>query len=351
MFQLTRVSTLTAVVVLAIVTATLLGRPRTDAVTDVVAKVKDSAVSIKSVSRIEGSSTRGSGAIIDGRGFVLTNEHVVRGEDFLAVALNDGTELAAYPVFADAANDLAVLQIKAGSRKLNEVRFAPSSDLILGERVIVIGAPRALDHSVTSGRISALKRRLEFTAPEHVLENLIQTETPINPGNSGSPVFNINAEYIGTVVARINNSDGLGFFIPSDTVDRVLSDKMSAAVRARIVHGISASVKILKADGNGRLLVVVDKVTGPADAADLKPGDAVLKVENQELRSCFDLERSFWDRKPGDQVRLTILRDGEKKSLTIKLAEFTVPNEISRALGGLMSTWWSLFNQFAPEKR
>jgi len=217
--------------------------------------------------------------------------------------------------------------------------------------VIIVGAPRAFDHSVTTGRISALKRKLEFAAPERTLEDLIQTEAPINPGNSGSPVFNINAEYIGTVVARINNSDGLGFFIPSDTVDAVLSEKMSAAVRARVTHGVSADIKVLKSDGDGRLQLVISKASGPAEAAGLQPGDAILKVDDRELRSRFDLERSLWERKAGDLVRLTFLRDGEKKSVTIKLTEFDVTNDIARTLSGLVSPWWSLFSQFAPEKR
>lgn len=341
----------TAVAAISAITfALVLARPRTDPVTEVVARVKDSAVAVKRVSKTAGSSTMGSGAIIDRRGFVLTNEHVVRGQDLVAVALNDGTELAAYPVFSDPANDLAVVQIKAGSRALSEVRFAPSSDLILGERVIVVGAPRALDHTVTTGRVSSLKRRLDFAPPEHSLENLIQTEAPINAGNSGSPVFNINSEYIGTVVARINNSDGLGFFIASDTVDAVLSTQMSAALRARVVHGIGASVQVVKPHGKARLQLVVEKVTGPAEAAGLKPGDCILKVEERELRCRFDLERSFWDCKAGDQVRLNVLRQGERMNITVKLAEINLPNEIGRHLGGLISPWWSLFNQFAPQK-
>lgn len=294
----------------------------------------------------------GGGTIIDQKnGYVLTNSHVVDGEAVVGVVLSDGSELVGYIVFQDKAADLAVLQVKPGKKmKLKEVRMASSCDLILGERTIVIGSPRGLGHSVTFGRVSSLSRELKLSAKK-VLKDAVQTDAAINPGNSGGPVFNVNGGYIGTVVGYRPNSTGLGFFIKSDTVDKVLSEKMSTVVRSKAVHGIAGSVKLLKKEGKDRQQFVVEKVTGPAAAAGVKPGDVIVKICDRDVRSKFDLERSMWDCKVGDEVTVTVMRDGKKTELTFKMAQWEMPKEAAKAVGSLGSSLSPLIMRLLPDKK
>jgi len=220
--------------------------------------------------------------------------------------------------------------------------MASCSDLLLAERVFVIGAPRGQVHTVTFGRLSNLSRDVEF-GDGTVQKDLVQTDAAINPGNSGGAAFNVNGEYIGTVNSIILDSVGLGFFIKSDVADKVLTEKMNIVVRNKTDHGITVSVKVVKKEGKDRQQLVVEKVTGPAEAAGLKQKDVIVKVGQLGTRSRFDLERSLWDSKAGDQVPVTVLRDGKKVELSLKVANWAPPKGVEQAvgsLGGLFSPFW-----------
>jgi S1-C subfamily serine protease len=347
--------TFVALIALVALSSALSAAEREDEVTRAVAKAKDSAVAIVQLTANEDGSGVGNiiggGAIIDRRGYILTNAHVVGDESAVGILLTDGTELVGYTVFTDKANDLAVLHVRRpGLLKLKEAVMASSSDLMLGERTIVIGSPRGKEHSVSFGRISSLSRRLDFAGGK-VLEDTVQTDAAINPGNSGGPVFNINGEFIGTVVARTNNSTGLGYFIKSDTVDKVLSEKLGTASLNKTVHGITGTVKLLKKEGKDRQQLVVETVSGPAEAAGLKPKDVLLKVGEQNVRSRFDLERSLWQFKADDEVNLTVLREGKQHELKLKIAKWKLPKEVSKAVGSLSGGFIPFFMDVVPPEK
>jgi serine protease Do len=203
-----------------------------------VRKTRDSIVTIKVERRGNWGKKDvvGTGVVVDERGYAVTNRHVVRGAEHVAVVLSDRTEVAARVLTEDAHHDLAILKLSA-EKKLAALTFAPGSDLMVGETVIAIGHPFGYTNSVSTGIVSALDRSI--TMPEgEVLSNLIQTNASINPGNSGGPLLNINGELIGIKVALREGAQGIAFALNADTVQQVLSKHLSAGKVSQVGHGI-----------------------------------------------------------------------------------------------------------------
>ncbi len=291
----------------------------------------------------------GSGFVIDSRGYILTNEHVVDGETILLVGLyGKKSWLEAEVVFKDKGNDLAVLKVEV-EKPLPELLLGPSSDLTIGEPAIVIGNPLDETFTVTQGIISKLNKLHE--RPDElknmVKRYLIQTDAAINPGNSGGPLFNAAGEVVGIVELKKGTS-GLGWAITADRAQRILSAAMSAEKKAKVKHGIAAvELKVLSRDGKcaDRQAVLIKKIAADSPAAALEPtavkkvgedaqakpvektaaqtvlrkGDRIIKVDGHLVTNAFDLERAFWDKKPGDKVIVTIVRDGKKAKVTLLL--------------------------------
>jgi S1-C subfamily serine protease len=201
---------------------------RCNATVRAVHKVKASVVAVKVTRRAGGGRTReavGTGLIVDERGYVVTNSHVVAGCVRLSARLVDGTEVAAHLIHSDPATDLAILRLRT-QHKLIAQPLAASLDVEEGEDVIAIGHPLGYSYTISKGIVSALNREVEMPTG-YTLTGLIQTDTPINPGNSGGPLLNIKGEVIGINVAYNQEAQGIAFAISAATVRRVLGTQLS----------------------------------------------------------------------------------------------------------------------------
>lgn len=303
---------------LATATLARADEPRANATVKANRKAQPSVVAIK----VPGASAAtkgmvGSGIIIDERGYIVTNRHVIAGCKQISVVFVDKSETPATVLVADPNTDLAVLKVDV-DRKLPALALAPVSDLEVGEDVIAIGHPYGYDYTLSKGIVSALNRRIDL--PNGVaLTGLIQTTAPINPGNSGGPLLNINGEFIGINTALRDGAQNIAFAVTTDTLKRVLAEKLSALKVAGVSHGIYAKEAVIAQTGDRQQLIVA----GVADqglAAGIKQGDQIRMVGTVQVKNSFDLERAFWDARPGQQVAVAIVRDGQEMQVTLTLS-------------------------------
>jgi serine protease Do len=274
----------------------------------------------------------GTGVIVDERGYVVTNRHVVTGADRLTVHLADGTEAAAEVLTEDSQHDLAILRL-ASQRKLQALCFGPASDLMVGETVIAIGHPFGYTNTVSTGIISALDRMVSMPDGK-LLRGLIQTNASINPGNSGGPLLNINGELIGINVALRDGAQGIAFALNADLVQQVLSRHLSAYRVARLGHGLVCREEVAS-ERRARQRVVLNQVTkkSPAARAGLKPGDVLLRLGERTVANRFDVERALWNYRPGDAVEAAVLRDGKETRMALTLERGSEPEAVVAETG------------------
>ncbi|MFM7034957.1 MAG: S1C family serine protease [Planctomycetia bacterium] len=250
----------------------------------------------------------GTGVIIDDRGYVVTNYHVVEGVKRIEVTLASGKTVAGQLVSHDPRTDLAVLKIDA-SEPLQVIRIGTSSDLMIGETVLALGNAFGYEHTVTRGIISALHRSVEVSRTQKY-DDLIQTDASINPGNSGGPLLNIAGEMIGVNVAVRAGAQGIGFAIPIDRVLGIVTELMSVERVDKTWHGIVARRH------DGREGVVVDCVhrESPAETCGVKVGDVITRIGECRVMSQLDVERALLGHKAGEGVPVTVIRaDGEEQ--------------------------------------
>jgi serine protease Do len=287
--------------------------PRANATVKAVRKVKSSVVAIKCPGTNAAKGPAGTGVIIDERGYIITNRHVVAGADKIIVRFVDETELQATLVLADPNTDLAILKVES-ARKLPYLELAPSGDLEVGEDVIAIGHPYGYSYTVSKGIVSALGRKIEL--PNGMtLKGLIQTTAPINPGNSGGPLLNINGEFIGINTALRDGAQNIAFAINTDAIKRLLSEKLSAVKVAGVSHGLHVEEKAVAGSGDRQQVIV----SGASGKPGLKNGDVIRCVGNLDVKNSFDLERSLWDARPGQQVEVRVIRGGQEMRVTLTL--------------------------------
>ncbi len=262
-----------------------------------------------------GRTSLGSGVIVDPRGLVVTNEHVVAGAARIRVLLADGRELPATLVGADQSFDLAVLQIESGGKDgkggkevkdLPSLRIGTANDLMIGETVIAIGNPFGLSHTVTSGVISAVHRVVR--AKNRTYEDFIQIDAQINPGNSGGPLLNVNGELIGINTAVHSGGPGIGFAIPIDRARTIVNDLLQfGRVRYGFLGLRVAPIHERRRQATGVLVTEVD-VGSPAEKAGLVPGDVITHLGDE---ATVTVER-FWDRVhrvlAGEEIRVRLTR-------------------------------------------
>lgn len=282
----------------------------------------------------------GSGVIIDDQGHVLTNQHVILQGSKITVVLSDKREFEAQLVGADPTLDLAVLRIDT-DRSLPFAPMGTSSDLMIGESVIAIGNPFGLNHTVTTGVVSATGRILR--TEERIYRDFIQTDASINPGNSGGPLLNINGSLIGINTAIYGgNAQNIGFTIPIDRARRIVDDliRFGAVVPAWLgveVQDLSRNLAE-SFDFPLRSGVLVSEVTegGPAEAGGLQRGDIITSLGSDSLESARDFRESLRGYTADDEVRVTYYRGGEKKEGTVASTEFPadqVDGELWRRVG------------------
>jgi serine protease Do len=262
----------------------------------------------------------GSGFIVDPRGYVLTNNHVVEGAAEIKVTLKDGRSFRGVLVGADRFTDLAVVKIDGA--KLPVLPLGDSRKLAVGETVIAIGNPLWLEGgpTVTVGVVSALGRSMEEENLP-VLHNLIQTDAAINPGNSGGPLLNLRGQAIGVNTAVIASAHGIGFAIAMSTAKPVLRALMTSGriVRPSLrVRAVSITPQVAYANDlpiERGALVIRAESGGPAEEAGFKPGDVVVAIEGKAVTDLHHFHDLLLQHKIGEPVDVTVWRDGETLTL------------------------------------
>ncbi|HHJ63283.1 MAG TPA: Do family serine endopeptidase [Aquifex aeolicus] len=275
----------------------------------------------------------GSGVIVKlekGKIYILTNNHVVEDAKSITVRFDRHTERRARIVGTDPKTDIAVLEVDAKGLGDVEKRIAKlgNSDRVrVGQIAIAIGNPYGLERTVTVGVISALKRSIGITQ----YESYIQTDAAINPGNSGGPLINIYGEVIGINTAIVASGQGLGFAIPINLAKWVMDQILE---HGRVVRGWLGVViqeitpDIAEAIGVREGILVAQVVKdSPADKAGLRVGDIIVALNGKKLDSVRDLQFSVMKTKPGTEVTLTVIREGRKMKLKVKIGE--LPEKVS----------------------
>ncbi|MDC0206698.1 Do family serine endopeptidase [Nitrospinae bacterium] len=271
----------------------------------------------------------GTGFIIDKEGYILTNHHVVDNADVIKITLDNEKEFEAELIGSDSKTDIALLKIVKQTGDNTEFPYLAlgnSSDVEVGEWVVAIGNPFGLDHTVTTGVVSAKARNIG-AGP---YDEYIQTDASINPGNSGGPLLNMSGDVIGintAIFSRTGGNVGIGFTIPINMASDILEElkKDGRVTRGwlgvmiqKITPELAETFKL--SDSNGAL--VNDVVpNGPAAMGGLKRGDVIVKFNGKEIVSVENLPKHVASVEPGKSVQVEIVRDGSKKSLDVTIAK------------------------------
>jgi S1-C subfamily serine protease len=286
----------------------------------------------------------GSGSIIDTKGHILTNHHVVADAQKLEVTLADGSKWPAKLVGSDPDNDLAVIKIDAPKEKLRVISMGDSKNLRIGQKVLAIGNPFGLQRTLTTGIISSLGRTIRSEVGT-LIEDVIQTDAAINPGNSGGPLLNSDGEIVGinsAIISPSGGSVGIGFAIPVNTAKRVVPQLLSkgyviypwiGATIQSLIPEIARYSK-LKVERGAMIAEVVKG--GPADKAGLKGGnqkiqvgnmivilggDIIVKADQKEVKTNDELIHYIRDKKPGNTIFLKVYRKGNFVDVKVTLGE------------------------------
>lgn len=279
----------------------------------------------------------GSGAIIDTDGHILTNHHVVGGAKEIAVTLFNGKTYDATPIGADPLNDLAVIRIEAPKDELFPVAFGDSRTLKVGMNVFALGNPFGLERTLTAGIISSLNRSLQIHG-NWKIKSIIQIDAAINPGSSGGPLLDSHGRLIGinTAIATTSGqSSGVGFAIPVSLVSRVVPQLLK---HGRVIRPESGIDKVYQTEKG--LLVAELRPNGPADKAGLRgpkitrqrrgpftinredrtAADLIVGLDDQKIANAEDFLSYIEGKRPGEEVVLTIIREGRKMQVRLTLA-------------------------------
>jgi S1-C subfamily serine protease len=299
----------------------------------VIAKVRPAVVQVN-VTAVNGSGL-GSGVIIDKRGYIVTNNHVVANAQNIEVVLYDGTKLPAQLVGTDPADDLAVLKINPPTSNLTVATLGDSSKLQVGQDVLAIGNPLGITQTVTNGIISALGRNVNEQNGA-VIPNAIQTDAPINPGNSGGALVDMQGNLIGipTLTAidpEFNTpASGVGFAIPSNRIQFIATQIIDTG---KVTHTGRAALGVRIADVDANLAaqdnLAVDHgvlisslvANGPAAQAGLQPGDVIVKIDNKAVNDTSSLSDVLISKSPGDVVSVQVYRGNQVLTVNVKLGE------------------------------
>ncbi len=296
------------------------------AVVSVTDKVGPAVVSItvrqRAHSRGPERDGAGSGVILAPDGFILTNHHVIEHASQVEVGLTDGNSLTAEVIGADPATDLAV--VRAGGSGLPTAELGDSATLRVGQLVIAIGNPLGFQSTVSTGVISALGRALR-TRSGRLIENIIQTDVPLNPGNSGGPLVDSRGRVIGINTAMIAVAQGIGFAVPVNTARWVVGELLTRGKVRRAHLGLAGQVRPLSrrvqryfelTTATGVEVVSVEP-NGPAFRAGLREHDIIAAVNGKGVATVDDIHKLLAGQSAGTLVNLTILRDGQRREVSV----------------------------------
>ena len=286
------------------------------------------------------SEGAGSGIVLDKQGHLLTNFHVVEGAKEIQVLLYDGSSRPATVVGFDPATDVAIIKVDAPADLLHPVAFGTSNDLRVGQRVFAIGNPFGLERTLTTGIISSLNRSLP-TRTGRTIKSIIQTDAAINPGNSGGPLLDSTARLIGmntAIASRTGQSAGVGFAIPVGTLARIVPQLIQ---RGRVIRPDAGISRVYQSDAG--LVVATLNTGGPAERAGLRGfkvvrekrrqgpfmmefervdragADLIVAVGGQAVRTADDFLSAVESKNPGDQVLITVQREGHRLDIPVVL--------------------------------
>jgi putative serine protease PepD len=265
----------------------------------------------------QGAQAEGSGFVVDTSGDIVTNQHVVNGATAIKVRFQNGNSVKATLVGTDPSTDIAVIKVNVPASELHPLTFGSSSAVEVGQPVAAIGSPFGLPETLTSGIVSALNRTI--SAPNNFsISGAIQTDAPINHGNSGGPLLNSSGQVIG-VNAQIESdsggNDGVGFAIPSDAVKNVADTIISGG---KVQHAYLGITIATASSGDGAQVSAV-KADSPASKAGLKAGDVITALDSSAVSTADDLTARISAHKPGDKVTLSIARNGSTLKLDVTL--------------------------------
>jgi serine protease Do len=306
---------------------------RRTAIVQAIQRVKDSVVNIHSERTVTSSGDlyalapsqnrvngMGTGVIIDPRGYIVTNHHVVEDVTLLRTRLADGTTQNAVVVARNHEMDLALIKIEP-PYPLPVMPLGTAMDLMVGETVIAVGNAYGYEHTVSVGIVSAVKRDVSLNK-DMSYKALIQTDASINPGNSGGPLVNVNGELVGINVAIRAGAQGIGFAIPVDHMIRSVGDMLRTQRRRGNYDGLVCRDRV---DLSGELpvrTVIVERAepNSPAAAAGLKPGDELVRLGDVAILCSFDVERALLERRGGEALPALVRRGAKEERCELVLA-------------------------------
>jgi S1-C subfamily serine protease len=286
----------------------------------------------------------GSGFVIDPRGYILTNFHVVQGAQAISVTLGDRSHFDAKFVGADERNDIALIKIEPKDRKLNALTMGDSDNLQVGQTVLAIGNPFGFQSTLTTGIVSALGRTVQ-TGQTTVIDGAIQTDAAINQGNSGGPLLNSHGEVIGinsAIYTPTGTTAGIGFAIPISTAKQIAQDLITEGRVRRASMGVEARVlspavaEALHLPVNEGLMLERVNPGGPAANAGLRGGDrqailgmrrivlggdVITAIDSRPITGQMDLNLALNRKRPGDTVKVEYYRGGQKMEAQVTLAD------------------------------
>jgi putative serine protease PepD len=302
------------------------GRLPANRINQIYEQVNEGVVSVQ-VAR-SGSAASGTGFVVDADGTIVTNAHVVGDAEQAQVRFDDnGRAVPARVLGTDPSSDLAVLSVdRSSAPRLRVLPLADSDQVKVGDTAVAIGYPLGLDRTATAGIISGLGR--EIRAPNgFTIDEVIQTDAPINPGNSGGPLLDANGRVIGVnsqiATAGSQGNVGIGFAVPSNTVRELVPQLKGGRSIARPWLGVSTRVSL-----NGRGAVVGEVTAGgPAEKAGIRAsssalaedGDVIVQVDGRGITEPDDVAQAIEGKRPGDKVKVRVLRDGAERELTVEL--------------------------------
>jgi S1-C subfamily serine protease len=300
----------------------------------VISKVQPGVVEIQVTT--PGGSALGSGVIVDGRGYIVTNDHVVADATSVEVTLADGTNLPAQVAGTDVADDLAVVKVTPPSAGLTVVALGDSAKLLVGQAVLAIGSPLGNANTVTSGIVSALNRTVSEGDNQPTLPDAIQTDAPINPGNSGGALVDLQGDLVGiptlnAIDTEFNTpAEGLGFAIPSNRVTNIVQQIITdgrVLHTGRAILGVEVTdidQSIASQDGlsvsAGALIVDVTS-NSAASSAGLQARDVIVQIGSSTVQSVTDLSTVLLKETPGQTVAVKIVRGTQQMTINVTLGE------------------------------